>query len=130
MADYLPMFPLKLVFFPGELRGLYIFEERYKELINECRDTGMTFGIPIISGNQMASIGTEVKLLSIDEVKAGGEMHIRIEGTRRFRVVTFKAKDRYIKHTSSMMAQVCLFWIKRKRFLTTIPWFSASAVHP
>lgn len=94
MADYLPMFPLNLVIFPGEEKGLYIFEERYKELINECRDTGMTFGIPIISGNQMADVATEVKLIAIDEVKAEGEMHIRVEGARRFRIVSFKPKDR------------------------------------
>ena len=92
MAHYLPMFPLNLVVFPGEERGLYIFEERYKELINECQQTGMTFGIPIVADKQMASVATEVKLVSIDEVKAEGEMHIRIEGIRRFRIISFKGK--------------------------------------
>ena len=86
------MFPLNLVVFPGEERELYIFEERYKELINECQQTGMTFGIPIVANKQIAAVATEVKLLSIDDVKAGGEMHIRIEGIRRLRIVSFKTK--------------------------------------
>lgn len=86
------MFPLNLVVFPGEVRGLYVFEDRYKELISECQETGMTFGIPIVSGKQIAAIATEVKLIAIDDVKTGGEMHIRVEGQRRFRIVSFKPK--------------------------------------
>ncbi|RMG30896.1 MAG: peptidase S16 [Bacteroidetes bacterium] len=94
MAHYLPMFPLNLIVFPGEQRGLYIFEERYKELIHECDDSGITFGIPVVINNQLAPIGTEVRLVSIDEVMAGGEMQITIEGLKRFRIITFKQKAR------------------------------------
>ncbi len=94
MADYLRMFPLNLIVFPGERRGLYIFEERYKELIHECEQTSMTFGIPIVSSNQLAPIATEVRLVGIDQVMASGEMQITIEGLRRFRLISFKEKAR------------------------------------
>lgn len=90
MPELLPMFPLNLVAFPKEVRGLYIFEERYKQLINECREQGTTFGIPVVLGRQLAEIGTEVRLASIDDVSPGGEMNITIEGMRRFRIVSFR----------------------------------------
>ena len=41
----LPLFPLQSVFFPGETVPLHIFEERYKELIQDCRNEAITFGM-------------------------------------------------------------------------------------
>ena len=46
MARMLPLFPLQIVVFPGEDLNLHIFEPRYKELIGECKDKGIHFGIP------------------------------------------------------------------------------------
>lgn len=34
----LPFFPLQSIFFPGETVPLHIFEDRYKQLIKDCRD--------------------------------------------------------------------------------------------
>ncbi|MEO1628994.1 MAG: LON peptidase substrate-binding domain-containing protein, partial [Bacteroidota bacterium] len=41
-----PLFPLKLVVYPGEQLNLHIFEPRYKQLIRECEQNKVTFGIP------------------------------------------------------------------------------------
>ena len=43
MSDprFLPLFPLELVVFPGEFLKLHIFEPRYRQLIQECRDEGV-----------------------------------------------------------------------------------------
>jgi Lon protease-like protein len=49
----LPLFPLQSIFFPGETVPLHIFEERYKQLIIDCRDEAITFGIPVIINNKM-----------------------------------------------------------------------------
>jgi len=41
----IPIFPLPMVFFPGQVRSLHIFEARYKELLQHCIHTGSPFGI-------------------------------------------------------------------------------------
>ncbi len=39
MTNFIPIFPLSIVVFPGEKVHLHIFEPRYKQLINECFET-------------------------------------------------------------------------------------------
>jgi Lon protease-like protein len=41
----IPIFPLPMVFFPGQVRTLHIFEQRYKDLLQMCIHTGSPFGI-------------------------------------------------------------------------------------
>ena len=89
MADYLPLFPLSSVVFPGEKLRLYIFEPRYKQLINDCRDQNGTFGIPPVLKDQIVNVFTEVQLLSVDRVYEGGEMDIQVEGIRRAKILRY-----------------------------------------
>ena len=89
MAEYLPLFPLNSVVFPGETLRLYIFEPRYKQLIKECSDQGNTFGIPPIMDNQVVNIFTEVELSRIDRTYEGGEMDIHVKGIRRAKILRY-----------------------------------------
>ena len=57
MTDFLPLFPLKLVAFPGEELNLHIFEPRYKQLIREFEQNGTTFGIPTFLDNKVLDFG-------------------------------------------------------------------------
>ena len=41
----LGLFPLPIVLLPTERVPLHIFEPRYLELIDECRETGREFGL-------------------------------------------------------------------------------------
>jgi Lon protease-like protein len=41
-----PLFPMNFFLLPGEFTQLYIFEDRYKQLVKECFKEGGTFGIP------------------------------------------------------------------------------------
>ncbi|MGD1947779.1 MAG: LON peptidase substrate-binding domain-containing protein, partial [Croceivirga sp.] len=71
----LPLFPLQSVFFPGETVPLHIFEERYKQLINDCREEAVTFGIPVyIDGT--VHFGTEVQLVEVVNTYETGEMDV------------------------------------------------------
>ncbi len=36
MTNFIPIFPLNVVLYPGETLNLHIFEPRYKELVKEC----------------------------------------------------------------------------------------------
>ena len=85
----LPLFPLQSVFFPGETVPLHIFEERYKQLINDCRNEAVTFGIPVFIDNSIA-FGTEVQLVEVVNTYEGGEMDVVCVARQVFRVLSFE----------------------------------------
>jgi len=64
MIATLPMFPLELVAFPGEELPLHIFEQRYQQLIEDCEEERVTFGIPTYI-NKRLEYGTEMELLKV-----------------------------------------------------------------
>ncbi len=62
MTNFIPIFPLGLVVFPGEQLNLHIFEPRYKQLIQECKAADKPFGIPAVIKNAMPEMGTLVRV--------------------------------------------------------------------
>ena len=87
MTNFIPIFPLGLVVYPGEQLNLHIFEPRYKQLIKECEAEKKSFGIPSIIDDRLQDYGTVVKITEITTVHDNGEMDIRTEGDRVFRVL-------------------------------------------
>jgi hypothetical protein len=87
VTNFIPIFPLALVVFPGEALNLHIFEPRYKELVNECHASGKPFGIPAVIQNKVAELGTLVDIESIEKTYDNGEMDIRTRGREVFRVL-------------------------------------------
>ncbi len=87
MTNFIPIFPLAIIVYPGESLNLHIFEPRYKQLINECFQEKKPFGIPAVINNKMNEIGTLVRIVEIVNVSENGEMDIRTEGTTVFRVL-------------------------------------------
>lgn len=85
---YLPLFPLNIVVFPGERFNLHIFEPRYKELIKDCLQGNLKFGIPAYINNELA-YGTEISLISIEKTYPDGKMDIKTQGNRVFKVQRF-----------------------------------------
>ena len=90
MQKFLPLFPLNLVAFPLEDLNLHIFEQRYRDLINECLDDGKTFGIPVFLDGKMPGFGTEVKIVKLSKKYDDGRMDIRTQGIRAFRILEFQ----------------------------------------
>lgn len=89
MTKFLPLFPLQLVVFPGESLNLHIFEPRYRQLLNECEDEGITFGIPAFVDGKMMDVGTEVTLLNIEKRYESGEMDVKTQGVGLFKIRKF-----------------------------------------
>lgn len=85
----LPLFPLQSVFFPGETVPLHIFEDRYKQLINDCRKEAMTFGIPVFINNTLV-YGTEVQLVEVVTTYENGEMDVVGVARQVFKVLSFE----------------------------------------
>ncbi len=85
----IPMFPLNLVLFPGETTKLYIFEDRYRQLIDDCMENEASFGIPYLEKGKMQQYGCEVKINRILKTYENGGMDVLVEGTSVFKIITF-----------------------------------------
>jgi uncharacterized protein len=87
MTNFIPIFPLGIVVYPGEHLNLHIFEPRYKQLINECYTEKKPFGIPAVIENRLQDYGTVVTITEITTVHENGEMDIKTEGNSVFRIL-------------------------------------------
>ncbi|MBL7745849.1 MAG: LON peptidase substrate-binding domain-containing protein [Chitinophagaceae bacterium] len=87
MTNFIPIFPLGIVVYPGEDLNLHIFEPRYKQLIAECHATKKPFGIPVAINDKMKDHGTLVEIVELSKVHDSGEMDIKTKGTRIFRIL-------------------------------------------
>jgi len=89
MPRLLPLFPLNLVVFPGEKLNLHIFEPRYRQLVRECLENDTTFGIPPYLDDTLSEIGTEMRLLSVEQTYSSGELDIKTMAVGVFRINKF-----------------------------------------
>jgi len=87
MTNFIPIFPLGIVVYPGEQLNLHIFEPRYKQLITDCYAEAKPFGIPTVLDNGINELGTLLEITEIVEVHADGKMDIRTKGTRIFKIL-------------------------------------------
>ena len=87
MTNFIPIFPLGIVVYPGEDLNLHIFEPQYKELIQECSKNGKQFGIPTVINNKVNEMGTLMQITEITEVYNNGEMDIKTKGEKVFRIL-------------------------------------------
>jgi uncharacterized protein len=87
MTNFIPIFPLNVVLYPGETLNLHIFEPRYKELVKECFSNKKPFGIPAVINGNVAEFGTLVTIQEIANEYENGEMDIITQGTLVFRIL-------------------------------------------
>lgn len=87
MTNFISIFPLGIVVYPGEQLNLHIFEPKYKQLIVDCYSTGKPFGIPAVIDNQMAEMGTLVQVKEITKTYDDGRMDIKTEGLEVFKLL-------------------------------------------
>ena len=87
MTNFIPIFPLGIIVYPGEDLNLHIFEPRYKQLINECFEQKKPFGIPVVIDNKLQDHGTLVQITEISKVQDNGEMDIKTKGLQVFLIL-------------------------------------------
>jgi Lon protease-like protein len=87
VTNFIPIFPLGIVVYPGENLNLHIFEPRYKQLINECYGQKKPFGIPTVIENSMKDFGSLVTITEMSKVHDNGEMDIKTKGEKVFRIL-------------------------------------------
>jgi uncharacterized protein len=87
MTNFIPIFPLGIVVFPGESLNLHIFEPRYKQLIGECFEQKKPFGIPAVIQNNVKEYGTLVQVDDVVNTYEDGRLDITTRGLQVFRIL-------------------------------------------
>jgi Lon protease-like protein len=101
MPVRLPLFPLNTVLFPHMPAGLHIFEERYREMIRDCREQGTSFGvIGIREGVEVGravpfSVGTLAQIRELEALD-DGRFNLVVAGASRFRVESLSLTRSYL----------------------------------
>jgi len=87
MTNFIPIFPLELVVYPGEKVNLHIFEDRYKQLVAECNKDKKLFGIPAVIKNKISETGTLVAIEDVVKQYDDGRLDITTKGVSIFRIL-------------------------------------------
>lgn len=87
MTNFIPIFPLGIVVYPGEELNLHIFEPRYKQLITECYAAKKPLGIPTVIQNIMQEYGSLVEIIELTKTYANGELDVKTKGDKVFRIL-------------------------------------------
>jgi hypothetical protein len=88
MEQKIPLFPLKMVPFPGEEVNLHIFESRYRDLINDILATDKRFGIPPFIKKNI-DYGTLMELTGIKRRYDDGRLDISTLGIKVFKIIKY-----------------------------------------
>ena len=84
--DELGLFPLGIVLLPTEQLPLHIFEDRYKDLIEECLEADGEFGLVYADDDGIRDVGTRARVLEVLTRFEDGRLNILVEGGDRFRL--------------------------------------------
>ena len=87
MTNFIPIFPLDIVVFPGEILNLHVFEEQYKQLVTDCHSLSKPFGIPTVIKDTKTDIGCLVNIDQVVKTHEDGSMDIRTSGVKVFRIL-------------------------------------------
>ena len=82
----IPLFPLNVVLMPGTPMPLHIFEERYKQMVNECLDSETEFGMVLADEDGTRGVGCTARIVELVQRFEDGRMVILVEGSRRFKL--------------------------------------------
>lgn len=82
----LPIFPLGITLLPHERLPLHIFEDRYKEMIRECMELGVEFGVVLQKGEGILRTGCTASVEQIVKRYEDGRLDISTAGRRRFEI--------------------------------------------
>ena len=103
MTVELPLFPLGTVLFPSMPLGLHVFEERYRQMVTCCLDSGTSFGVVAIRegvevgpGAIPYEVGTLAHIREIDQLP-DGRYTLVVVGASRFRISSLLRDKPYLR---------------------------------
>ncbi len=103
MTSVLPLFPLRVVLFPGRPLPLHIFEPRYQDLLADVLAADRRFGVVAIRQGAEVGAASEVHAIGtvaeVEEVEHhdDGQADIATRGVERFRIVELLDDRPYLR---------------------------------
>ncbi|HTA38876.1 MAG TPA: LON peptidase substrate-binding domain-containing protein [Candidatus Acidoferrales bacterium] len=110
MPRRLRLFPLNAVLFPGAALNLHIFEARYKQMINECLESGEGFGVALIADGAEAGdpnvmphdVGSIAEIVDVQPLPFG-RFYISTVGRERFRITEIVSREPYLTVSAELL---------------------------
>ena len=103
----IPLFPLRVVIFPGGRLDLQIFERRYLDLISHCLRSSTGFGVCLLKSGEeeikearqqtIHQTGTYSKIVDWDQLE-NGLLSITVEGAAKFKISDCWQEDSGVLH--------------------------------
>lgn len=94
-TEQIPLFPLRVVMFPGGRLDLQIFERRYIDLVSHCMRTSTGFGVCLLKEGEeviqegidqtIHRTGTYSNIIDWDQLE-NGVLGITVEGSTKFNI--------------------------------------------
>ena len=113
-ADWLPLFPLRTVLFPGGVLPLRVFETRYVDMVRERMKSNAPFGVVAIrSGDEVGKaaepyhVGTLAHIVEWDMPELG-VLQLQTRGGERFRVTETRVQpSQLVEARIEMLPTTC-----------------------
>ena len=92
-SNWLPLFPLNTVLFPGGILPLKIFETRYIDMVRECMKRDAPFGVVLIkAGKEIGQVAEPEAVgclahIAQWDMESLGVLLLRTQGGERFRIL-------------------------------------------
>ena len=97
--EIIALFPLGVVLLPGLPLPLHIFEERYKQMVEQCLASGDVFGVVAYTGSRIQSAGCTAVITEVLKRYEDGKLDIMTVGQRRFVIVETDESKAYLQAT-------------------------------
>lgn len=99
----IPLFPLPLVLFPGQIKSLRIFEARSRRMLHDCLNEAIPFGVLLDDSKQIPAasppphrVGVTAYIDRVEQLD-DGSYGIQVTGGDRFQVQTFHHTKPYLE---------------------------------
>ena len=96
-TQMLPLFPLSLVLLPGMPLPLHIFEERYKEMMQDVIPVEGEFGVVLAKDDGIVNIGCTASVVNVVRKYPDGRLDLLASGQRRFRIESLDEDKSYLR---------------------------------
>ncbi len=93
----LPLFPLSFVLLPATPLPLHIFEERYKEMMNDILVAEGEFGVVLAKEEGIVNIGCSARIDRVVNRYNDGRLDLLAIGQRRFEISALDREKSYLR---------------------------------
>jgi Lon protease-like protein len=96
-TQLLPIFPLSVVLLPSMPLPLHIFEDRYKEMMQDIIASGGEFGVVLAKEDGIVNIGCSAVVERVVNRYEDGRLDLVAVGQRRFQIASLDQEKNYLR---------------------------------